>query len=138
MPDFSPCPINNNDEVNQWLQFYEMTAPLTVLSVLVSRDPGLDLRVEHSHGWGEENQGGHYHYDTSPDTVEYTGYYNIADTCYRSKVSNIMTDNLYDLHSGLTNLWTHTTLDEINNVNDYLIERSQETNKLTRHDMKLF
>ena len=86
MPDFSACPINNNDEVNNWLQFYEMTAPLTVLSVLVSRDPGLDLRGEHSHGGGENNQGGHYHYDTSPDTVEYTGYYNIADTCYRSQL----------------------------------------------------
>jgi len=83
MPDFSACPINSDEDVNNWLKFYEVTAPLTVLSVLVSRDPGLDLRVEHSHGWGENNQGGHYHYDTSPDTVEYTGYYNIASTCYR-------------------------------------------------------
>ena len=53
MPDFSPCPINTDVEVNEWLkveqsisyiwvsnvtlQFYEMKAPLTVLSVLVSR-----------------------------------------------------------------------------------------------------
>ena len=81
-----------------------MSAPLTVLSVLVSRDPGLDLRVEHSHGWGDNNQarqdtciiwtkepmvvfkilfltllqGGHYHYDTTPEEVEYLGYYNTA------------------------------------------------------------
>ena len=89
MPDFSACPINSNEDVNNWLQFYEVTAPLTVLSVLVSRDPGLDLRVEHSHGWGENGQGGHYHYDTSPDTVEYIGYYNIADTCYRSHLLTI-------------------------------------------------
>ena len=94
MPDFSPCPIKNDEEVNQWLQFYEMKAPLTVLSVLVSRDPGLDLRVEHSHGWGENNQGGHYHYDTSPDTVEYTGYYNIADTCYRSHLKQVTSKNI--------------------------------------------
>ena len=94
MPDFSPCPIKNDEEVAQWLQFYEMTAPLTVLSVLVSRDPGLDLRVEHSHGWGENNQGGHYHYDTSPDTVEYTGYYNIADTCYRSHLKQVSSKNI--------------------------------------------
>ena len=119
MPDFSPCPIHSDAEVNQWLkvismstffnvfslksnqyqsfsfhfvfQFYEMEAPLNVLSVLVSRysyklfekknrkistflhqrrtirisgkmmivifrDPGLDLRVEHSHGWGGNSQ----------------------------------------------------------------------------------
>merc|ERR1712112_676711 len=39
--------------VNGKAKFYEMDAPLNVLSVLVSRDPGLDLRVDHSHGWGE-------------------------------------------------------------------------------------
>jgi len=83
MPDFSPCPINTDAEVNQWLKFYEMDAPLNVLSVFVSRDPGLDLRVEHSHGWGENSQGGHYHYDTTPDDVEYLGYYNTAELCYR-------------------------------------------------------
>ena len=70
--------------MNQWLKFYEMKAPLTVLSVMVSRDPGLDLRVEHSHGWGEDGvQGGHYHYDTTPEVVQYTGYYNLAFNCYR-------------------------------------------------------
>lgn len=83
MPDFSPCPITSDEEVNKWLKFYEMKAPLTVLSVLVSRDPGLDLRVEHSHGWGENGQGGHYHYDTTPEEVEYLGYYNTAEVCYR-------------------------------------------------------
>jgi len=83
MPDFSPCPLLTDEEVNNWLKFYEMSAPLTVLSVLVSRDPGLDLRVEHSHGWGEAGQGGHYHYDTTPEEVEYLGYFNTAQTIYR-------------------------------------------------------
>ena len=83
----------SQQDVNQWLKFYEMSAPLTVLSVMVSRDPGLDLRVEHSHGWGEDGvQGGHYHYDTTPDTVRYTGYYNLASTCYRF-VSMFSVDN---------------------------------------------
>ena len=58
MPDFSPCPINNDQEVNNWLKFYSMSAPLTVLSVFISSDPGLDLRVEHSHGWGEDGGAG--------------------------------------------------------------------------------
>jgi hypothetical protein len=53
--------------------------------MLISRDPGLDLRVEHSHGWGdpEVSSGGHYHYDTTPEEVEYLGYYNLAEFIYR-------------------------------------------------------
>ena len=61
MPDFSPCPLHTDKEVENWLKFNEMPAPLTVLSTLVANDPGLDLRPERSHGWGEEGQGGHYH-----------------------------------------------------------------------------
>jgi len=83
MPDFSPCPIDTDEEVNKWLKFYEMSAPFTVLSVFVANDPGLDLRVEHSHGWGKDGQGGHYHYDTTPEEVEYLGYYNLGELCYR-------------------------------------------------------
>ena len=46
-------------DVNNWLKFYEVSSPLTVLSVFISRDPDLDLRVEHSHGWGlDGKQGG--------------------------------------------------------------------------------
>merc|ERR1711970_311053 len=83
MPDFSPCPIDTDEEVNKWLKFYKMSAPFTVLSVFVANDPGLDLRVEHSHGWGKDGQGGHYHYDTTPEEVEYLGYYNLGELCYR-------------------------------------------------------
>jgi hypothetical protein len=85
MPDFSPCPITSDEEVNQWLKFFEVPSPFTVLSTLISRDPGLDLRVEHSHGWGEAevSSGGHYHYDTTPGEVEYLGYYNLAQAIYR-------------------------------------------------------
>jgi len=83
MPDFSPCPLDTNEQIDSWLKFYEMSSPLTILSVLVANDPGLDIRVEHSHGWGENSQGGHYHYDTTPDQVEYLAYYNLAEVCYR-------------------------------------------------------
>lgn len=83
MPDFSPCPINSDEEVGNWLKFYEMSAPFTVLSFFVANDPGLDLRVEHSHGWGEGGQGGHYHYDTTPQEVEYVGYFNMGEQCFR-------------------------------------------------------
>ncbi|KAK8724016.1 hypothetical protein OTU49_011400 [Cherax quadricarinatus] len=82
MPDFSSSPISCEDELNQWLRFFELPSPMVFLSTLVSRDPGMDLRLEHSHGYGKE-YGGHYHYDTTPETVEYQGFYNVAEFMYR-------------------------------------------------------
>ena len=36
--------------------------------------------MEHSHGFNlEAVEGGHYHTDTTPDTVEYLAYYNVAE-----------------------------------------------------------
>jgi len=47
---------------------------------------GLDLRVEHTHGYNiEKGQGGHYHYDTTPDIIEYVGYFNLAESEIKSK-----------------------------------------------------
>ncbi|XP_063527412.1 ester hydrolase C11orf54 homolog isoform X6 [Pongo pygmaeus] len=37
--EFSSCPLNSDEEVNKWLHFYEMKAPLVCLPVFVSRDP---------------------------------------------------------------------------------------------------
>ncbi|XP_054295310.2 ester hydrolase C11orf54 homolog isoform X7 [Pongo pygmaeus] len=39
--EFSSCPLNSDEEVNKWLHFYEMKAPLVCLPVFVSRDPKL-------------------------------------------------------------------------------------------------
>jgi len=85
MPDFSTDPLMSEDEVNNWLRFFEMEPPMLFQSVVVSTDPGLDLRVEHSHGWSlnGKSEGGHYHYDLSPETVEYQGYYAVADKLLR-------------------------------------------------------
>ena len=38
-PEFSEKPLNSNEDVNQWLRFYNMSAPLICLSVLISKDP---------------------------------------------------------------------------------------------------
>ncbi|KAM3601746.1 uncharacterized protein V6R79_018215 [Siganus canaliculatus] len=81
--EFSACPLNTNDEVNNWLQHFEVSAPLICQSVLVSRDPGLDLRVEHTHCFSHHGEGGHYYIDTTPDTVEYLGYFMPAEFVYR-------------------------------------------------------
>jgi hypothetical protein len=39
MRDFSTTPINTDDEVNEWLKFYDMSAPLIAVGTLVSSDP---------------------------------------------------------------------------------------------------
>lgn len=81
--EFSSCPLNTEDEVNNWLKHFEMEAPLVCQSVFVSRDPGFDLRVEHTHFFSHHEEGGHYYTDTTPDIVEYVGYFLPAELLYR-------------------------------------------------------
>ncbi|CAH2222792.1 ester hydrolase C11orf54 homolog isoform X2 [Pelobates cultripes] len=81
--EFSACPLITDDDVDQWLKFYEMKAPLICQSVFVSHDPGFDLRLEHTHCFSHHGEGGHYHTDTTPDTVQYHGYFHPAEFLYR-------------------------------------------------------
>eukprot|EP00040_Diaphanoeca_grandis_P005596 m.33596 g.33596 ORF g.33596 m.33596 type:complete len:315 (+) comp16844_c0_seq2:203-1147(+) len=83
MPDFSKTPLTTDADVDEWLYFYEADAPLICLSTFVSHDPGLDLRVEHTHCFSDHGVGGHYHYDTTPTEVEYTGYFTLAESVFR-------------------------------------------------------
>ena len=83
MPGFSCSPLQSEDDINNWLRFFEMSGPLVHTSVFVSKDPGLDLRLEHSHCFSDHGDGGHYHFDTTPDTVCYEGYFNLADAIFR-------------------------------------------------------
>lgn len=83
MPDFSTKPLLSDDDVNNWLRFFEMDSPLVCLSVFHSLDPQLDLRIEHTHCFSDHNQGGHYHYDTTPQDVSYLGYFNLASAIVR-------------------------------------------------------
>lgn len=72
--------------VADFLQFYEHMGPdLVCFAVFWTGDPTggqLHLREsgEHTHFFhmGERNQAGHYHYDVSPETIRYTGYFNVA------------------------------------------------------------
>ncbi|NXU49878.1 CK054 hydrolase, partial [Turnix velox] len=82
-PEFSACPLNTDEDVNNWLKFFEMKAPLICQTVMVSRDPGFDLRVEHTHCFSHHGEGGHYHQDTSPDSVQYLGYFLPAELLFR-------------------------------------------------------
>lgn len=91
MPDFPGKPFEDPNGVEDWLRFYDMDAPIVCLSVLHSgNDTGLNLRMEHTHCFGvggpDENQkGGHYHFDLDEtmDSVEYEGWFNVAETLYR-------------------------------------------------------
>ncbi|XP_027045940.1 ester hydrolase C11orf54 homolog isoform X2 [Pocillopora damicornis] len=83
MPRFSQTPLKTDADVNNWLKFYEMSAPLVCVGVLESHDPGLDLRIEHFHCFSDHGEGGHYHYDVTPDDVQYTGFFNVAEKIYR-------------------------------------------------------
>ncbi|XP_070571698.1 ester hydrolase C11orf54 homolog [Ptychodera flava] len=83
MPEFSTKPIESDAAVNEWLKFYEMKATLVCLSTFISADPGLDLRVEHTHCFSHHGDGGHYHYDVTPEEVEYRGFFVPAEYIYR-------------------------------------------------------
>jgi hypothetical protein len=83
MPDFSVTPLISDEDVNKWLRFYDTSSPLVCLSEFVSHDPGLDLRVEHTHCFSNHGDGGHYHCDTTPDVVHYHGYFTVAEQLIR-------------------------------------------------------
>jgi hypothetical protein len=82
MPDFSTVPLET-DQVPKWLRFFEMKAPLVCLTTFHSHDPGMDLRMEHTHCFSDHGEGGHYHGDTTPQEVEYEAYLNTAKVLYR-------------------------------------------------------
>nr|CAD7401261.1 unnamed protein product [Timema cristinae] len=83
MPEFSKVPLNSDEDVENWLRFYDMSAPLIAVGTLVSHDPGLDLRVQHFHSFSHHGEGGHYHNDTQPDIAEYLGYFALGEFIYR-------------------------------------------------------
>jgi len=90
MPDFKKNPMEDGSpEVSEWLRFYEMGPDLTCLSTIVSGDPSpggeLDLRLEHTHFFRQSGprEGGHYHHDTTPETIRYIGYFAPAEAIYR-------------------------------------------------------
>lgn len=83
MDDFSKTPLNSEDELNNWLTFHEHSAPLIALGTFVSNEADLDLRLQHFHSFSRHGEGGHYHYDTTPDTVEYEGYFAVGHRIVR-------------------------------------------------------
>ena len=83
MPDFSCSPLNTKEDVDKWLRFFEMCSPLICLSVFYNIDQGMDLRIDHTHCFSHHGEGGHYHFDTTPDDVDYEGYFVVAEKVLR-------------------------------------------------------
>ncbi|XP_015117024.1 ester hydrolase C11orf54 homolog [Diachasma alloeum] len=83
MRDFSTAPLTTENALNNWLKFYEMSAPLVAVGTFVSAQTDLDLRVQHFHSFSHHGEGGHYHIDTTPDIAEYLGYFGVAESLYR-------------------------------------------------------
>lgn len=83
MQDFSKTPINTPEDLDNWLRFFDMSAPLIAVGTFVSAETDLDLRVQHFHSFSHHGEGGHYHIDTTPEIVEYLGYFTPAGIFYR-------------------------------------------------------
>jgi hypothetical protein len=101
MPNFPTKDLLTQEDVDAWLKFYHVgpvsyADPLTCLTVFQSTDlAGWDLRLEHTHFFqkvqdgvlgkdeGGVGHGGHYHYDLTPETIEYEGYFLPAQYLYR-------------------------------------------------------
>ena len=83
MRDFSTTPLNTEAQLNNWLHFYNMSTPLVAVGTFVSSESDVDLRVQHFHSFSNHGEGGHYHIDTTPETIEYLGYFNLGATLYR-------------------------------------------------------
>lgn len=87
MPDFASQVLEEGPMVEKWLRFYPMGPELVLLSTFLTGDPSggsMNVRNEHTHFYNRSSgQGGHYHNHTAPETVEYEGYLNLAETYYR-------------------------------------------------------
>ncbi len=99
-PDYNDIKIKYYDPkqmkcVKDFLQFYQPVGPeLQCYSVLWTGDPtggNLNLRESgehtHFHSYKHNRDAGHYHFDVTPNEIEYEGYFNISKEVYR--VNNI-------------------------------------------------
>lgn len=84
MEDFVNYKIEDKDV---GLKFFQVGPGLTCFPVFLTGDPlqgVMNLRLEHTHfiSW-DGKSAGHYHHTTTPDEVEYEGYFNLATDVFR-------------------------------------------------------
>ncbi|CAD5223783.1 unnamed protein product [Bursaphelenchus okinawaensis] len=83
MPDFPERDFSCWDEERAWLRHFKATSPLICCSVIHSVNPGIDLRLEHTHCYSDHGDVGHYYIDLDPETAEFEGYFSPAKVLYR-------------------------------------------------------
>lgn len=66
-------------------RIYEtMSEPVIAVGRFITGDLGMHLHGEHFHVFSTvDNWGAHYHFDTTPDTIEYEAYFNVAKRAIR-------------------------------------------------------
>jgi len=90
MPDFRSCCMfdGTKEVVDDWLNYFEVGPNLICLTTVLTGDPckeNLSLRFEHTHFFSvkDERLGGHYHNDTTPSKVKYSGYFYPVQKLFR-------------------------------------------------------
>ncbi|CAD5231414.1 unnamed protein product [Bursaphelenchus xylophilus] len=83
MPDFPERDFSCWEEEKSWLRYFKVRSPLICCSVLHSVNPGIDLRLEHTHCYSDHGDVGHYYTDIDPETAQFEGYFSPAKFLYR-------------------------------------------------------
>ncbi|KAG8277211.1 ester hydrolase C11orf54 homolog [Homalodisca vitripennis] len=76
---FSKVPITSPEQLNNWLKFFNMNPPLVFVGTILTHDMGLEMILQHFHSFSSHGEGGHYHFDTDPHTVDYLAYFSLAE-----------------------------------------------------------
>ncbi|XP_033225511.1 ester hydrolase C11orf54 homolog [Belonocnema kinseyi] len=62
---------------------YDSSPPQIAVGTFVSANTDLDLIPHHFHTFSDHKEGGHYLVDSSPETVEYLGYFTPGEVLYK-------------------------------------------------------
>uniref|UniRef100_A0A1B6MUE0 DUF1907 domain-containing protein n=1 Tax=Graphocephala atropunctata TaxID=36148 RepID=A0A1B6MUE0_9HEMI len=96
--EFSEVPITSPEQLNNWLRFFDMNPPLVFVGTILTQDMGLEMILQHFHSFSDHGEGGHYHHDTDPHSVEYLAYFSLAEKAVHVDrppcISNLKVDNI--------------------------------------------
>mmetsp|Transcript_5297 Transcript_5297/g.7798 ORF Transcript_5297/g.7798 Transcript_5297/m.7798 type:complete len:853 (-) Transcript_5297:7-2565(-) len=76
------------EEVQEHLKIFEIGPDLTAATVFLTKSPKnvnmkKKVRLEHTHLYNDQKtKGGHYHGDTTPKEISYTGYFTLAKSLF--------------------------------------------------------
>lgn len=80
--DYSKKPVNIYVKDSSWYFNYEASCPLVQVGTLQSISSDIELNY-YFHTFSDHNEGGHYLQDTTPEIVEYLGFFTPAEDLFR-------------------------------------------------------